>query len=66
MDYIEVNCFICGSSHVREGVCLDCGYSCEVEFICPLHNRSMSCTKTHKFCNNKTDYYECPTYKKYG
>lgn len=45
---------------------MDCGYECEVEFTCPLHNMSMSCTKTHKVCNRKTDYYDCPIYQKHG
>ena len=67
MECIEVNkCFICGSPRVSGGVCQDCGYSCDVDFVCPLHNGSMSCNKTHKVCNRKLDYYDCPTYKKFG
>lgn len=66
MEPINVNCFICGSSHVIEGRCMDCGYECEVEFTCPLHNNSMSCRKTHKVCNKKTDYYDCPIYQRHG
>ena len=61
-DGIEVDCFICGSSNVVRGKCMDCGYECEVEFICPYHNGSMRCNKTKKVCKNKHDYYRCPTY----
>ena len=66
MESIKVNCFICGSSEVVQGKCMNCGYSCEVELPCPLHNGSASCNATHKICNKKLDYYDCPTYKKYG
>ena len=62
---IEVNCFICGSSQVVQGKCMQCGYECEVEFICPYHNGSMSCNVTHKVCNKKLDYYGCPVYSKH-
>lgn len=65
-DGIEVDCFICGSPRVVKGKCLDCGYECEVEFVCPLFNGSMSCRKTHKTCHRQLQFYDCKTYKKYG
>ena len=66
MESINVKCFICGSPAVVQGKCMKCGYSCEVEFICPLHNRSASCNVTHRVYNKKLDYYDCPIYKKHG
>ena len=45
---IEVDCFICGSTNIVNGKCMNCGYECEVEFVCPYHNGSMRCNKSRK------------------
>jgi hypothetical protein len=65
MEGIEVNCFICGSSNVVMGKCMNCGYQCEVEFACPYHNGSMRCNVTKKVCNKRLDYYDCQTYQQF-
>lgn len=64
MEGIEVNCFICGSNNILYGKCMSCGYECEVKFLCPYFNGSMSCNLTRKLCKNKEDYYNCLIYQK--
>ena len=61
---IEVDCFICGSTNIVNGKCMNCGYECEVEFVCPYHNGSMRCNKSRKMCTkDKLRYFECPIYQ---
>lgn len=65
MENIEVDCFICGSQDIINGVCMHCGYKCDVEFRCPYHNGFASCNVTRKLCSKPLDYYDCETYKKF-